>query len=300
MTKVLLSLALSATLSTACSSDDPAMSADGAPVDSTAFVNYEDIVLPDLGPDSVYEGWLIVDGTPISTGRFTVDADGNPSDQSFMVDAADADSAVVFVLTIEPAVGDDPSPADTHILAGAIASGSATLATNHPAALNTDFANAAGGYILATPTTGDATLQEQGIWWLTPGDTPSVGLTLPSLPAGWAYEGWIVGANGPVSTGRFVDPAATDSDGAGSTKGPTGDGPPFPGQDFITPATVLNDGTTVAVISVEPDPDTSDAPFLIKPLIHDPIGTEVAPVQHQMTNNAAATLPSVTVTIVSE
>ena len=91
-----------------------------------------------------------------------------------------------------------------------------------------------------------------------------------------------------------------DGDGAGSTKGPVGDGPPFPGQDFITPATVLNNGATVAVISVEPEPDNAPAPFLIKPLVHDPIGAAVAPTEHTMVNNAAATLPAATIQIAAE
>ena len=29
-----------------------------------------------LGEAAVYEGWIIVDGTPVTTGRFNIDADG--------------------------------------------------------------------------------------------------------------------------------------------------------------------------------------------------------------------------------
>ena len=49
-------------------------------------------------------------------------------------------------------------------------------------------------------------------------------------------------------------------------------GPPFPGEDFLTNApaglsfpTDLAGGT--AVISVEPEPDDSSAPFTLKPLV---------------------------------
>jgi hypothetical protein len=302
MPNYLVLIAFAATLGAACDSDDPIENsgADATTATATALINYSDVTLPDLGSDYVYEGWLIVDDAPVTAGRFTVDANGVMTPAEFSVDADQADRASVFVLTVEPATGDAPEPASTHILAGAISGGASSLVTDHPAALDTDFATAAGSYILATPTTGDDTVQEQGIWWLSPGDPATAGLDLPTLPDGWAYEGWIVGADGPVSTGRFTDAAGMDGDGAGSTKGPVGDGPPFPGQDFITPATVLNNGATVAVISVEPEPDNAPAPFLIKPLVHDPIGAAVAPTEHTMVNNAAATLPAATIQIAAE
>ena len=279
----------------ACGDDEPATpdARPAADASSSKTLTYNFGALPQLGDDYVYEGWLIVDGAAVAAGRFTVDASGATTPAEFTLTAADADAADVFVLTIEPSAGDDPAPSSTHILAGDLASGSAVLTAEHAAALGTDFASASGSYFLATPTTGDDTLSNQGIWWLS----PQAGLTLPTLPAGWAYEGWIVDGTGPVSTGRFTDPAAADSDGAGSAKGPVGDGPPFPGQDYIDPAKILGDGSTVAVISVEPDPDDSPGPFLIKPLVHDPIGSEVAPTTHDMVNNAAATLPAGSATI---
>ncbi|MBL4637487.1 MAG: anti-sigma factor [Kofleriaceae bacterium] len=278
----------------ACSDDDenPAGAADSGVGGKTLTLSFSD--LPELGPDFVYEGWLIDDSTPVSTGRFSVSG-GNATPSSFSVDSAVADAAAVFVLTIEPAEGDDPAPAATHILAGAMAAGNATLTTDHPAALQTDFATAAGEYVLTAPTAG-GTAEEQGIWFVKPAEgAPS--LVLPTLPAGWVYEGWVVDANGPTSTGRFTDPAAADSDLAGSAKGPMGDGPPFPGQDFIDPAKILNDGATVVVISVEPEPDDGAAPFFIKPLVHDPIGAALAPTLQTMVNNAANTLPSGSVAI---
>ena len=93
---------------------------------------------------------------------------------------------------------------------------------------------------------------------------PTAALTLPALPAGWVYEGWVVDANGPISTGRFTAADMADDDAGGPDAGPDGT-PPFPGQDFIDPALSLV-GLT-AVISVEPEDDDSPAPFAIKPLI---------------------------------
>ncbi len=290
MKKSLITLASCLSLFAACSDDG----GDAA----VPMVSYSDSSsLPQLGADYVYEGWLIVDGSPVTAGRFTVDENGDATPAWFDLDQADVDSATVYVLTIEPAVGDDPAPSSTHILAGAISGGTADLTTDHAAAIGTDFASAAGSYILTTPTTGDMTLQEQGIWWLTPGDPKTSSLVLPTLPDGWVYEGWVVGAAGPVSTGRFTDVAAADDDLAGPAKGDSGNGPAFPGQDLITPASVLNDGSFKAVITVEPDPDNSAMPFLIKPLVNDPIGTDVVPTLQVMSNNAAATIPTASIVI---
>ena len=100
--------------------------------------------LPTLGADQVYEGWLIVDGSPVSTGRFNVDSTSAFVDMT--VDSVTAGEASTFVLTIDPAVGDDPAPADTHVLAGDFDADNAELTIDHPAALATDFADAEGEF----------------------------------------------------------------------------------------------------------------------------------------------------------
>lgn len=252
--------------------------------------------LPQLGDGYEYESWLIVDGAPVSAGRFTVDADANPIPAAFEIDAMVADTAAAYVLTIEPIEGDDPAPSAVHILAGDLADGVASLSTAHAAAIGTDFADATGVYILETPTSGDvADDYAQGIWWLVPGaDGMAPGLSLPALPEGWVYEGWVAGADGPVSTGTFGAVDAADADGAGETAGPDGS-PPFPGQDFIDPAIVLTGGYA-AVISVEPVPDDSPMPFVIKPLVDMTIDDVMAPDTQEMANAAASNLPSGSVT----
>ena len=252
--------------------------------------------LPQLGDGYEYEGWLIVDGAPVSAGRFTVDADANPIPAAFEIDAMVADTATAYVLTIEPIEGDEPAPSAVHILAGDLADGVASLSTAHAAAIGTDFADATGAYILETPTSGDVAADyAQGIWWLVPGaDGMAPGLSLPALPEGWVNEGWVAGADGPVSTGTFGAVDAADADGAGETAGPDGS-PPFPGQDFIDPAIVLTGGYA-AVISVEPVPDDSPMPFVIKPLVDMTIDDVMAPDTQEMANAAASNLPSGSVT----
>ena len=58
--------------------------------------------LDDLGAGWAYEGWLIVDGSPVSTGTFTVDQAGALSRRTFAVAVDDEDGISTFVLTIEP------------------------------------------------------------------------------------------------------------------------------------------------------------------------------------------------------
>ena len=228
--------------------------------------------LEDLGDDYVYEGWLIVNGSPVTTGRFSVDGSGVLSQTSFTLGYDNLTMASTFVLTIEPAVGDDPAPSPVHILAGDFSGDSGNLTISHGAALGSDFASAAGKYILATPTDGADNNENSGIWFLDlASGSPAQGLTLPTLPAGWRYEGWAVIDGIPVTTGTFTTLNAVDDfDGFSSTM----DGPPFPGEDFIINApngltfpTDLSGGT--AVISIEPDPDNSPNPFLLKPLVGD-------------------------------
>lgn len=221
--------------------------------------------LESLGAGFVYEGWLIVDGAPVTAGRFTIDANGEPVPASIEVDAHDAEHASAYVLTIEPAEGDDPAPSDVHVLGGDWSATGADLSIDHSTALGTDFADAGGTFFLATPTSADVEDDaDQGIWFLTFADA-SPSLDLPELPSGWAYEGWVVGDEGPITTGTFTSNTGADSDGAGPTAGPDGF-PGFPGQDFIDPPMSLI-GHAV-VISVEPVPDDSPAPFAIKPLMN--------------------------------
>lgn len=246
--------------------------------------------LDDLGVDFVYEGWLLVNGTPVSTGRF-ISTEFEVQEASI----ANVEAASKFIVTIEPNFGDDPAPADTHVLAGDIINSVATLTIADEAALATDFVDSTGSFIIATPTEPTAS-HTQGLWWLAPGDDGNTAsLNLPALPAGWVYEGWVADADGPVSTGTFTDGVAPDSDGGGVSAGPL-PAPPFPGQDFIDPARVIIGMS--AVISVEPSPDNSPEPFSIKPLIDDTIEDVGAGAAQDMVNVIGTNQPSGTLTIV--
>jgi len=243
--------------------------------DNDDTTNYNDLSLnisglEDLGSDYVYEGWIIVDGSPVSTGRFSVDASGTLSQDSFTLDENELSEASTFILTIEPSVGDDPAPSAVHILAGDFSGNSGSLSISHAAALGNDYTTAAGTYILATPTDDLDTNENSGLWFLSlASGSPSVGLDLPVLPAGWKYEGWAVIDGTPVSTGTFT--AVNVADDFNGYSGVNA-GPDFPGEDFLlnAPSGLLfptDLAAGVAVISIEPSPDNSASPFLLKPLV---------------------------------
>ena len=274
---------------TSCGDDD------STPKNDTLELNITG--LEDLGSDYNYEGWIIVDGSPISTGIFTVDASGNLSSTTFEVLANDLESATAFVVSIEPIPDNDPAPSSVKILGGDFNGNSTTLTTNHGAALATDFSAATGAYILATPTNGEDSDELSGVWWLDPSAGPGATLTLPTLPSGWNYEGWAVINGTPVSTGTFT--SASGADDADTFSG-TEPGPPYPGEDFLVNApsglvfpTDLT-GTTI-VISVEPSPDNSAAPFLLKPLVGNVPSAAADHTLYNMDNNAGNTNPSGTV-----
>lgn len=251
--------------------------------------------LANLGADEVYEGWIVVDEMPVSTGTFTVNDEGTLSKTTFTVDEMYLAEATDFVLSIEPANDDDPAPSAIKILGGSFSGSSATVDVSHGAALGDDFESAAGKYILATPTTSTMDDELSGVWFLSlESQSPAVGLNLPTLPSGWAYEGWAVIDGYPVSTGTFTEVDMADN--AAPYSGMDNAGPPFPGEDFVMNApmnlTFPTDlsGTTV-VISIEPSPDNSEMPFMFKPLVASVMDDAADHVTYDMMNKVGESFP---------
>ena len=254
-----------------------------------------------------YEGWAIINGAPVTTGKFNVDGSGNLITTSGGAIASgafdtgmDLGSATNIVITIEPSGDTDDVPAATHVLAGPVAGGSATLTAGDGAALGDDFLTATGDFILATPTDGAMNNENSGIWFLSLATgSPAAGLSLPTLPAGWAYEGWAVTGGQPVTTGRFTVVDMVDL--AAPFSGAMAD-PPFPGEDFLLNAptgltfpTDLAGGT--AVISIEPEPDDAPTPYTLKPLVGDIDAAATDHVTYAIPNAAGATFPTGTAVI---
>jgi hypothetical protein len=243
-----------------------------------------------------YEGWAMIGGSPVPTGKFNVNAggalvalNGNVIANGEFQTGRNLSGATAVVITIEPAGDNDAVPAATKYLGGDVAGASAALTIAHAAALGNNFSAAAGKYVLATPTDGDGNNEKSGVWFLELPPPPKQGLQLPALPAGWAYEGWAVINGTPVTTGRFTNPAAADLSAPFSgTQG----APPFPGEDFLRNAPAgltfpANLSGGMAVISIEPAPDDGPAPFTLKPLIGVIPANAADHVTYAMNNQAA-------------
>ncbi len=276
----------------------PAMAAE-------LVLSFDNLGPLDESTDGLYEGWAIIDGQPVSTGVFNVDDAGQPVTPggdlipSFTV-GDDIGEASAIKISIEP-VGDmDPAPSGLIVLTGNVESETTSLSVAIPGL--DMLMGSAGSYILATPSDNemDTTNDDQGIWFLAmPG--PMAGLTgLPDLGPNWIYEGWVVDVSGdspmPYTTGTFTMGEGFDSDEAGCNAG----GPPFPGQDYVAfqcgPVLDLDSGDYAAVITIEPVPDNSSNPFMLKPLA-GLIPTDGLMGGNMMGNQVADTFPTGTATI---
>ncbi|MFQ6673952.1 MAG: anti-sigma factor domain-containing protein, partial [Fidelibacterota bacterium] len=283
-----------------CGDDSPTTPAPG-----TTLVLTFSRVEP-LGDGFHYEGWVIIDGEPVSAGKFNVstdrdlvDMENRPIQGGEFRTGRDLTGASAILITIEPGGEDDDEPAGTRYLAGAVVNASATLTVGDSAALGNDFSGAEGRYVLATPTDDNTANENSGVWFLDlfPG-IPFPGLELPDLHSGWTYEGWVVVEGMEVTTGTF-----TDVDDADLSSPFSGDysGPPFPGEDFlVNPPGGLTfpfdlAGATV-FISVEPSPDDDPGPFALRPLKGEIPGDATDHVTYVMENNSSG-FPMGTATI---
>ena len=230
-----------------------------------------------------YEGWAIVGNRKVSFGKFNV------NEQKQLVDLSGklikefrttekVDNIDAFAISIEEDNDTDAGPSDSLMLFGKAENNRADLSFGAgPGQI--DFTVLSGSYILGTPTDDPDKNETAGVWFLDPTDAPDLtaSLNLPDAPTGWKYEGWAVHAViHPISTGRFTSITGSDEfDGYSSTKKPS---PPFPGEDFIRNLPFglkgpleLGDGSSVVVVSIEPDvagvDPTGDGPFQLKPLI---------------------------------
>jgi hypothetical protein len=260
----------------------------------------------------VYEGWALVQGLPVSTGRFVVDVSTNPAQvlteggQSLgPITAARFGpastglgnqfpfivSATGFFITIEPPEPSDGVPSNCIVMAGDFVGTSAALSMAGVAHGQVDWSlgdhSAASAVVRsASPTNGNLN-PDQGLWFVSDaaGTQPGFDL-LPPRTDGWRYEAWTLGflADGPLpvtsqSMGIFTQASGRDRDAMSSpTRGSAGPGYPFPGADFLTSvsesysALALNDGQHEVRITLEPVDDNAESPFPVT-LLSAPIPT---------------------------
>ncbi|MEM7087259.1 MAG: hypothetical protein AAF489_13810 [Bacteroidota bacterium] len=284
MKKIFLGILSLTFVFTSCNNDDDNDNDNNSTSNLTLNLNG----LEDLGADFNYEGWLLVGGVPVSTGLFTVNANGILSSTSFEVPTETITAATKFILTIEPNPDPDPEPSAQKLIAGDFnGNNTADVSTATQPAVG-DFSTAAGNFFLRTPTdepagTDNNGNDQYGVWFGLPGMPPTATLDLPTLPDGWIYEGWVIGDAGPLSTGTFSSVDEMDDNAGLSTSfgGTENAGPPIPGEDFFNNAPAgetfpLDIRGRTVVVTVEPVPDNSPLPFTLKPLAAV-AGTETAP-----------------------
>ena len=219
--------------------------------------------LPVLQDGFHYQAWAKIGFEYFGTDSFNKAENGgfvNNSGQfiqnSFVFDR-DVSTASLIMITIEDKRDSDDIPSGTVVLAGDVVNSVAILTADHEDALGTSFAAQSGQFMLMTPSDLDASNETSGVWFATGARTSlSPGLSLPALPSGWAYQGWVDTGDVLLTTGAFT--AMDDHD----LERPHGlpDAPPFPGEDFLEnapqgitfPADLA--GATVWV-SAEPAPD---------------------------------------------
>lgn len=286
--RLVLSLSLLTILAAGCGDDDsgadtgtdtgtPDVAEDTGMSMELRSVRLSPEGLETLGNGFHYEGWAIIGGAPVSIGKFNIDAsetvvmlDGLAvPDATFNV-GRDLRDATEFVLTIEGTGDVDIMPSATHLLAATHEGFDTVLMTvrGGTESLGVTFDDV-GSFGIGTPTDGPDTNENSGVWFVDFAAPPAASLNLPTLPDGWAYEGWAVIGGQPLSTGRFLDPTMADDFGGYSGEMA---GPPVPGEDFLVNAP---DGFSfpldlrghTIVISVEPSPDDSPAPFVLKPVV---------------------------------
>lgn len=278
-----VALALVSVLLPACGDDDPAgpQNPETVQVTATGFS-------PSAHGAGSFQLWIsfasgLRHSTAASAGRFHIGAAGNIVSESggamtFEVDPADdsvpkeSDGTVGWQLVVDAFVtwepASDPAPDSPNLpalVAGSFLNGGASLTCLGEDALLNDFSTAAGSFHLATPTTMSTADENGGVWFATPAPSPAASLTLPTLPTGWKYEGWVSGAFGTVSLGTFIDPARADDDGHGPTV-PLQDAPGYalPGSDFPTGAAGvdLRGGTVFLTLEPPASADGAGASFL--------------------------------------
>jgi hypothetical protein len=267
------------------------------------------------------------DSTSVSLGEFNVSEDGQhivglhglpirltiPADQNPQL----IDDIILTIQEDEHGLAkihhDAPGPA---ILGGKVhgdaSTGIADLDVSYSHALGSTFSSVIGKYTIIAPTS--PVDSNSGVWFTEQqGTTLSAGLqNLPTLPAGWTYEGWIVipiievHGDKPAgfqyfSTGKFLRADSADFDGAGPGRGP-GVGYNFPGQDFINPPASLVKPDlrfSVCMITAEPEPDNATSPFFLQ-LLSRPMSPTPLPQGSAllMENVAGRSFPRAKVTIV--
>ena len=191
----------------------------------------------------------------------------------------DTGTATEGFVTFECEADDDDTPSERVLLQGDVAGGMATMTVTGASGMGgrglVDLSFVEGSFVLDTPTddaSGVPANDRMGILFASLGRTPA--LTLPVLPSGWRYEGFVtdLATGRTYSTGkfRFAD-RSDESDGTSLSRGPRPK-PGVPGEDFLFDVpTVMRPAAqpgsiTQVFVTIEAEPDDAAGPSALRVL----------------------------------
>lgn len=251
-----------------CKDDD--LSTSNSPDEgSQVTINIEN--LPSISETAKYQAWFYGENAAVGKiGVLTPDANGKV-DAVFDVKLSEMKRAKYILVTVEPNLHDSLilRPGPLRLIAGTIGVNSAALTAQHDLAKKLNFTEAAGKYTLYTPTSAATNDEKSGVWFVELlNNTASAGLNLPPVPAGCAYQGWVITNGQTISTGKFTVLDDSDLDDTYSDELAA---PKFPGEDFIKepPAGFtfpLDLSGASLFITLESSADVSDLPAGVKVL----------------------------------
>ena len=220
------------------------------------------ILLDDMRPvegGARYEAWAKVDNVWRSIARFNyneqgqlVDTGGRLIANTFGTDF-DMAGATEMLVTVEGRRSAGEIPSNSQLLAGVVTGTTAQMTVEAALA---DFSEVSSTYTIGTPTDSDPNNEAFGVWLGAAGTYEPV-MSAPALGEGWLYEFWIDTPAGPLSLGKFSDPASRDLSAPYSTTPETFG---VPGEDLLRNAPagltfpMAVAGNTIFV-TVEPNPE---------------------------------------------
>lgn len=225
--------------------------------------------LPPLQDGFSYQAFARVGVEFHATDKFNVTENGSFVNaagqfiQNSLTFPVDVSGASEILVTIEDKRDSNEEPSGTVVFAGDVSDSQATLTQAHERALGTSLSGQSGSFMLMNHASDALPNDVSGLWFVQGSKSaPTAGLSLPTLPDGWRYEGWIEVGGVLVSTGAFRENNAPDAARLYSNT----DTPRFPGEDFQLNAPEgvtfpLNPASGTVHVTVEPFPDDTVEPF---------------------------------------
>lgn len=252
-------------------SKDAQKDAQTRKVSITARVEFEGLPVSrnwhyELWERNPYGGEQRIGGMRVREGGTTVTTlAGEPLTEFVLYEYPSPDSE--FLVTVEEGLELVEQRSKRVVLSGVLERGIADLRVPALETEETQYA------ILESPTSDQAP-GDAGAWF---------DLSLPDLPEGWVYRGWVITSEGQtIPMGSFLDASTSGEpslyDGPGARKNiPGGDFVQNPPEGIEFPLS-LSDGRSFVIISMDPDmydPIPGQLPFLPIFSVRIPFGQRV-------------------------